>query len=521
MISDTEQNSNDPSAPASPPRALPGRREAIAAGTAAVATAALPAVAASGADLPGTRKRVVVVGGGIGGLSCAYELMERGHEVTVLEASERTGGHVKTMRDPLPGGLYADLGAEQFTKPGYEEFWRYVEAFGLTALPWNRNENRYRRIKGKGKAKDEWIPEEEYYSRARLAARGFNSEELDYIEEYGWHNLAFLYFDPYIEKIEDEYQPFGNGLDHLDQMLAGDFLAEQGASDAAARTCFRAGGRRSSPDKPPAGSDVSALSRIWGAAIFKLRGLPYGPANIFHLEGGNEEMTRAFAQRLGDRIRRNCPVKAVEQKGEGATVTVRYEQDGRKEELTADHVVLAVSSMLLPLIEMTPGFSEERIFAITHTTMGMYSRVLLQSSTPFWEGDIPSINLQTGDLHMPSVSETAREVEGPESLLFGIGMPAQTPEATLAAFRDFYPGKAEDTIEQAIVYQWVKEQPTCYGCERRPFPFGQLARIWPKLIEPAGQGRIHFVGAAFDNLWRGMDAATRSAVRAAKAIHAA
>ncbi|HSI65302.1 MAG TPA: FAD-dependent oxidoreductase, partial [Candidatus Saccharimonadia bacterium] len=67
------------------------------------------------------RKKVIVMGGGIAGLCCAYELMERGHEVTVLEASRRTGGHVKTIRDPLPDGLYADVGAEHFTKPGYTQ----------------------------------------------------------------------------------------------------------------------------------------------------------------------------------------------------------------------------------------------------------------------------------------------------------------------------------------------------------------------------------------------------------------
>ena len=79
------------------------------------------------ADSPATRrgrrKRVLVAGGGIGGLCCAYELMERGHDVTVLEASGRTGGHVRTMHDPLPDGLYADVGAEHFTKPGYEQYW--------------------------------------------------------------------------------------------------------------------------------------------------------------------------------------------------------------------------------------------------------------------------------------------------------------------------------------------------------------------------------------------------------------
>jgi monoamine oxidase len=65
-------------------------------------------------------KRVIVAGAGIGGLCCAYELMERGHDVSVLEASGRPGGHVKTIHDPLPDGLYAEVGAEHFTRPGHE-----------------------------------------------------------------------------------------------------------------------------------------------------------------------------------------------------------------------------------------------------------------------------------------------------------------------------------------------------------------------------------------------------------------
>src|SRR5262249_11196412 len=94
---------------------------------------------------PGQRhKRVIVAGGGIGGLCCAFELMERGHEVTVLEASGRPGGHVRTIYDPLPDGLYADVGAEHFTKPGYDQFWKYVEKFKLVALPYPRRQKMYR-----------------------------------------------------------------------------------------------------------------------------------------------------------------------------------------------------------------------------------------------------------------------------------------------------------------------------------------------------------------------------------------
>ena len=47
-------------------------------------------------------KRVIVAGGGIGGLCAAYELVKRGHDVTVLEAAGRPGGHVRSIHDALP-----------------------------------------------------------------------------------------------------------------------------------------------------------------------------------------------------------------------------------------------------------------------------------------------------------------------------------------------------------------------------------------------------------------------------------
>src|SRR5712664_456279 len=59
-----------------------------------------------------TGKKVIVAGAGITGLCCAYELMKSGHEVVVLEATGRYGGHVFTGRDGLSDGLYADFGAD-------------------------------------------------------------------------------------------------------------------------------------------------------------------------------------------------------------------------------------------------------------------------------------------------------------------------------------------------------------------------------------------------------------------------
>jgi uncharacterized protein with NAD-binding domain and iron-sulfur cluster len=44
---------------------------------------------------------VIVLGGGVGGLSAAHELVERGFEVTVYEARDRPGGKARSM--PVPG----------------------------------------------------------------------------------------------------------------------------------------------------------------------------------------------------------------------------------------------------------------------------------------------------------------------------------------------------------------------------------------------------------------------------------
>jgi monoamine oxidase len=97
-------------------------------------------------------------------------------------------------------------------------------------------------------------------------------------------------------------------------------------------------------------------------------------------------------------------------------------------------------------------------------------------------------------------------------IILGTGPGGVSPQRALAAFREVYPGKTKDTIEQAVSKDWTKETfaPTC---ERRPFPLGELNKFWPSLMKP--HGRIHFCGAYADNLNWGTEAATRSANRVA------
>ncbi len=57
--------------------------------------------------------RVLVIGGGLAGLSCGFELAERGHEVVLLEARDVVGGRTSSWTEdgmPVESGLHRFLG---------------------------------------------------------------------------------------------------------------------------------------------------------------------------------------------------------------------------------------------------------------------------------------------------------------------------------------------------------------------------------------------------------------------------
>jgi isorenieratene synthase len=59
-------------------------------------------------DLPkylNQAKSVVVVGGGLAGLACAYELSQRGFQVTLLEKSPQLGGKIASWSIQVEGKL--------------------------------------------------------------------------------------------------------------------------------------------------------------------------------------------------------------------------------------------------------------------------------------------------------------------------------------------------------------------------------------------------------------------------------
>ncbi|HVP49361.1 MAG TPA: FAD-dependent oxidoreductase [Bryobacteraceae bacterium] len=438
-------------------------------------------------------KKVIVAGAGIGGLCCAYELMRRGHEVAVLEASGRAGGHILTVRDGLADGLYADAGAEHFYRPGYDMFWQYLDEFHLPVLPYPRRDNMVRYLGGKP------------YTEAMLADRGvlkkfeLNPKEIDYLASHPWPEFSQLYYGPYLDSFPDEYRPLDGGLNHLDHLSVTDFLEQQGASAAAIRLF---------------GGEASALYSIWFCAIKKRRGMHQFERRVFRIKGGNQSLTDAFARKLGDRLRLSAPLTAIQHGDSG--VTVHYSQSGRAKTMDADYLVSCLPLVALRKIPVTPDWPESRGYIVRNLPYDSYGRAILQSRTRFWEKDGVSANREFESAALSSVWRMADEVDTRRGLLIGTA-PLGSAEKALAAFRQHYPGPSED-IEQSLAVDWTHDAfASC--CLPVAYAPGELPKFWPEVIQPCG--RIHFAGVYADNLTWGMEAAVRSANRVAETVHRA
>lgn len=444
------------------------------------------------AKTSGTVKKVIVGGAGIGGLCCAYELMKKGHDVLVLEASGRHGGHVYTAHDELSDGLYGDYGQEHITKPGYDIYWNYIKEFNLTALPYPRRKNVVRRINEK------FYTEEMLKDPVVLKKFGFNNKEIHYLSSNPWWDLKSLYLGSYLDKFTDEYQPFGVGYDKMDNIPVSDIYKKDGASEAALDYL--------------GGNNSSALFEFWHTAILNLRGVPTAPPEVFRLKGGNQMLPNAFAKSLGSRVWLNSPIVSI--KNGEAGITISYRQQKEEKEMSADYFVNCIPLPAFKNIPVEPALTPERQYINSNITYDSYQRFVFQASSKFWEDDGLSINMDLDHPDLWSVWHSAEEVDTHRVIVLGTGPGGVSPKRALAAFREVYPGK-KDTIEQAISKDWTKQKYSA-NCERLPFPIGELHKFWPHLMKPIG--RIHFAGAYADNLNWGTEAATRSANRVANKI---
>ncbi len=479
-------------------------RTLLAAGALSVAPRAMRAGGQPGVERQGPRRKIIVVGAGLAGLSAAWELVQAGHEVTVLEAQGRAGGRVHTLRAPFSDGLYAEAGGI-FIHDRHAWTMHYVELFGLEldkVVPSKLDSRawvRGRRLEVKRGEPTNWpldlTPEERRLGRDGMMDR---------------------YLGPLVEEMGDPETPDwpSASLEKYDRLSLADLLREQGAS-AAAVELLSLGFQDNLGDGAESYSALNMLSQLVDEAATK---------EVFTIRGGNDLLPEAFATRLAGDIRYGAPVTRIEHDDRG--VRVVYEQAGSPTTLAADRLVCAVPFSVLRRIDVSPGFSPEKQRAIDELPTTSVTRVYLQSRERFWLAQGFDGSALT-DLPMRGLGDRTVAQPGPRGILesFRSGVGARRaaelsePERIASTLDDaskLYPDVREH-FEVGTTWVW-DDDPWARGGYIY-FKPGQMYSIRPHISRP--EGRIHFAGEHASTRPGWMQGALESGDRAAREINAA
>lgn len=451
------------------------------------------------------KKKVIVVGAGLAGLAAAWELVSRGHDVTVLEAQMRPGGRVHTLREPFGDGLYAEAGAISFSE-SYKHFFRYVDTWKLPAAPIARPplapvyHLRGRRFEGKPGEKPDWPFE-----------LGAGEKGLPLGE------LIRKYFTA-AEKLGDPGDPAFrlDAFKSWDEVTLADFMKSQGASERAidllGETMWWGYGWRTG----------SALHRlISDVSLFLMGQKPHT------LAGGSDLLPKAFAAALRERIRYGAPVVRIEQ--EAGKARAVYLQGGAPQTIEADRLICTVPAPVLETIDFRPALPEAKRRIVEQLAYTPVTRVFLQARRRFWVDEGRSGAAWT-DLPVDVVAEhpfIRSENAGPRGILEchmkgedAKRADALSPDERLGAAIDgldkVHPG-FRSFAEGGASYSWGEDRWARGGYpEWKP---GQLTAWLPELARP--EGRIHFAGEHTSVLSRTTEGALESGNRAAREIEEA
>jgi len=304
-------------------------------------------------------KRIIVVGAGLAGLSCAYELDQAGFNVILIEARSRPGGRVRTYRDPFADNLYAEMGAEYVdsTDTYVKE---YCKKFDLKVLPARQYDGvfvRNQRLSMKGlRSGADVLP-----FKGTLKGKLFG-QEVQYIQK--WIDLV---------KKKGVTSP---EVQALDKMSVEEILKYGGAPKDIIDlyTYTNATEETTVPSKMSALNMVLANTKISSFNENTVEG------RIF---GGNDQLPRIFAKKLGSKIKYNRSLQRLDFDSKGVTATVK--ENEKLTSITAIKCVLAIPASILKNININPGFSTEKTNCIKTQQYGHAMKIAMQYRRRFWD----------------------------------------------------------------------------------------------------------------------------------------
>ena len=478
------------------------RRELLAGGAGIAAAAVLggPLSRALGATAP----RIVVVGGGLAGLTCAYRLRQAGYSADLYEASTRLGGRCWTRRGDFAEGQIVEHGGELIDQ-GHTQTRRLAQELGLdldnllsaevngTDPFYYVDGEPYSFAEATDDLKQIWQQLHKDVSAASYPTLYTQStqrgRELDAMSIADWIRA---------------YVPGGLGS-KLGQLLDIAYNIEYGAE-----------------------TDVqSSLNMLYLLAYSGQGQLRiFGPSNEkYHVRGGNDQIPARLADALQAQIKTDAELTAIRRNADGS---YRLSFRGGST-VTADRVVLALPFSILRDIDYSKaGFSQVKSTAIEELGMGTNSKLHVQFSSRYWNS-LGNQGETYADTGYQNTWEVTRAQPGTAGILvdytggkigasFDNGTPAERAAQFLGQIEPVLPGissrwNGRATIDYWTGYEWTKGSYSYWKV-------GQYTKFAG--AERQQEGACHFAGEHTSVDFQGyLNGAVESGERAAGEILAA
>lgn len=481
----------------------PSRREALRAGGVALAGLAA-ARCASVVPAPSGPDDVLVVGGGLAGLTAAWRLAQAGVPVRVLEAQERVGGRMLSLTGHFPEGLVAELGGE-LVDTGHEALRGLAAELGLEL--------------------DDLLVEPPGLSETLFFAGALRSEA-ELVEA----------MRPVVAAARRDLLPLGDEPDvswrgpeaarPLDALSIPAWLERSGISGWA-KTLVEVA-FESECGLPP--GEQSCLNFLLFASLTPDHPKLYGESDErFHIRGGNDQVPRRLAEKLGGAVVRGARLEALRTGSDGRYVA-SVRSNGASREERAAHVVLALPFTLLREVRLDVPLSPAKKRAIAELGYGTNAKLMTGWTRREWRLAHGSTGTVMSDAGFQVAWETSRAQKtsagvltnftgGAEGLAAGLGTPAERAAELASRLDRVFPGiSAQHRPSEAVRFHWPTHPFTrgSYACYR----VGQTTAFGG--AEGEREGGVSFAGEHTSRDFQGfMEGACESGERAAREVLAA
>jgi monoamine oxidase len=443
---------------------------------------------------------VIVVGGGLAGLHAALTLEAAGARVLVLEAQQRVGGRIHSMRQlggtAEAGGTYIGAGYARVIAAAERHS---VELMDVTpVLEFFREQDLA--LDGEIIRQKDW---------ATHPKNDFPAADKHHLP-WNYHRVLTMRDNP-LENPREWLDPRHAALD----VSAHDWFKSRGLSERAIAVAY---GLNVSFGRDA--HDVSALLLLFRGAFSKSqRALAPQDSLGFTARHGVQRIPERMAEAVAGGVELDHTVTAIALRGDGARVTC-----SKGETFTAQHVIAAVPTGVLKRIAIDPPLPPAQAAAVAALPAQPLTQVYLAPRSRFWEHDGYAASLFTDtragmlaaarNRDRPSeVTSLTAWITGDVAAELDRMAPAAAGRAVIAAIETLRPA-AKNQLELIGMHSWGAD-PHAAGAWAYFRP-GEVTRFAPVLGLP--HGRLHFCGEHLATESRGMEGAMESAEEAVAAI---